>query len=230
MQFKYYFFKLLRFSFKTLLILLGLIGFYMLMLWLLPKFDTDAEIAKDKKAIEIYIKSNGVHTDLVLPVKNTHINWSTYFEFKNTKSQDSMFQYVALGWGDKGFYLDTKSWSELKFSTAFKAAFALSSAAVHATYYNEMKLSTTCKKINITVKQYKKLIKYVKSSLHLTKKNTFMFIKTNAIYGENDAFYDATGSYSIFHSCNSWANLGLKAAGQKACLWTVTAAPMFDKY
>jgi uncharacterized protein (TIGR02117 family) len=223
-----HFLRLLKITLKSLLVLMGFILFYILMVWLLPKFESSAEIIYDKKTIEIYIKSNGVHTDLVVPVKNKHIDWSNYFQY--TKTKDSLFQFVALGWGDKGFYLDTKSWSELKFSTAFKAAFALSSAAVHATYYNEMKLSETCKKIIITNRQYLKLIKYIKSSMNLSKQNTFVFIKTDAVYGANDAFYDASGSYSIFHSCNSWANIGLKAAGQKACLWTVTATPIFEKY
>ena len=34
--------------------------------------------------------------------------------------------------------------------------------------------------------------------------------KTNAQYNENDAFYEAIGSYSIFHTCNTWTNNTLR--------------------
>lgn len=39
-------------------------------------------------------------------------------------------------------------------------------------------------------------------------------------YGDHDAFYEAKGRYSLFHTCNTWANNALKACGQKACWWT----------
>lgn len=45
-----------------------------------------------------------------------------------------------------------------------------------------------------------------------------IFIPTDAVYGINDAFYDAKGKYSFFETCNTWANDGLKEAGQKARL------------
>ena len=56
---------------------------------------------------------------------------------ENTKSKDSTAEYLAFGWGDKGFYLDTPEWSDLKASTAFKAAFALGNSAMHTTFINQ---------------------------------------------------------------------------------------------
>ena len=69
-----------------------------------------------------------------------------------------------MGWGDKGFYLDTPSWADLKFSTAFKAVFGINTAAIHATYYKELKENELCKKIEISKEQYKDLVAYIQKS------------------------------------------------------------------
>ncbi|XQC04883.1 DUF2459 domain-containing protein [Arcobacter cryaerophilus gv. pseudocryaerophilus] len=36
---------------------------------------------------------------------------------------------------------------------------------------------------------------------------------------QNDAFYEAIGSYSIFHTCNTWTNNLLKKASLPASFW-----------
>jgi uncharacterized protein (TIGR02117 family) len=89
--------------------------------------------------VAIYILTNGDHTDIVVPVKNEVTDWSREMSFQNTIGHDTTAKYLAVGWGDKGFYLNTPTWSQLKFSTAFKAAFALSTSAIHATYYQSIK-------------------------------------------------------------------------------------------
>ncbi len=222
--------RLLKYTLKSILVLIGLIIIYLLCVWILPKFERSAEKTKENRTVAIYVKTNGVHTDLVVPIKSKEMDWTTFISYKDTKAQDTSGRFIALGWGDKGFFLETPSWGELKFSTAFKAAFALSTAAIHSTYYKEMELNKTCKKVRITSKQYVRLVKYIKSSFLLSKKKDSIFIKTKAIYGQNDSFYEATGSYSIFHTCNTWANNGLRACGQKSCFWVALSTPILELY
>ena len=62
------------------------------------------------------------------------------------------------------------------------------------------------------------------------KNGKVIFIPTDAVYGINDAFYDAKGKYSFFETCNTWANDGLKEAGQKAALWTPSDLGIFQHY
>jgi uncharacterized protein (TIGR02117 family) len=222
--------RILKYTFKSTLVLIGLILFYLLCVWILPKFERSAEATKDSKTIAIYVKTNGVHTDLVVPIKTKEMDWTTFITYKETKGQDTSSRFIAFGWGDKGFFLETPTWGELKFSTAFKAAFALSTAAIHSTYYKEIERSKTCKKVFVSSKQYKRLVKYIKSSFLLSKKDNSIYIKTKAIYGMNDAFYEATGSYSIFHTCNTWANNGLRACGQKSCFWVALSTPILELF
>jgi len=93
-----------------------------------------------------------------------------------------------------------------------------------------MKEGDDCVKISITKKQYERLIQYVSSTFDKDASGKPIFIPTNAVYADNDAFYDAKGSYSFLHTCNTWANSGLKAAGQKAALWTPSDFGIFQHY
>lgn len=158
------------------------------------------------------------------------MDWSKEIKFANTQSNDSTLPFLALGWGDKGFYLETPTWADLKFKTAFRAAFGLSTTAIHATYYRSMTESESCKKMWISRDQYGRLIDFITNSLQKDGNGHAIYIKTNANYGNTDAFYEANGRYSLFWTCNSWTNEGLKVSGQKACLWTAFDKGILEKY
>lgn len=220
-------------SIKLLLkISLGFLAFliiYGTTAYLLSKITVEKE-ANTKPEVEIYILTNGVHTDIVIPTVSEQMDWSKQIRFKNTQAADSTYKFIAMGWGDKGFYLETPEWSDLKASVAFKAASGLSTTAIHATYYQTMKLGNDCKSMLISKEQYSRLITYINNSFQKDASGNCIPIKTNANYGKTDAFYEATGSYSIFKTCNTWANSALKACGQKCSFWTATDSGIFSKY
>lgn len=221
--------KTFKILLKSILVFLGFILLYVLSAYTLSKITIDKE-TDTKPEVQIYILTNGVHTDIVMPVKNDQTDWSKQVQFKNTKAADSAYKYIAMGWGDKGFYLETPNWSDLKASVAFKAATGLSTTAIHATYYKQMRLGDDCRSIMISKEQYSRLISYINNSFRKDASGNFLPIKTNANYGKTDAFYEANGSYSLFKTCNTWANNGLKTSGQRCCFWTATDSGIFSKY
>ena len=93
-----------------------------------------------------------------------------------------------------------------------------------------MQESKDCKKIELTQEQYVELIDFVEKKFDYDAKGEPILIKTEAVYGENDAFYEAQGSYNFLDTCNTWTNNGLKKAGQKAALWTATDFGIFQHY
>ncbi len=222
--------KMLFLILKVLGIVVGIVVLYAALGYFLPFIEVPAKDDGQKKEIPIYIYTNGVHTDIVMPVKNDLNNWAAKIPFNNTKSKQTDYSYVGIGWGDKGFYLDTPTWADLKFSTAFKAAFWLSESAMHCTYYKQMTEGNDCKKIMISRDQYQKLVQFVENKFDRDEKGNFILIPTNAVYSDNDAFYDAKGKYSFLDTCNTWANDALKAAGQKAALWTPSDYGIFLHY
>ncbi|TFF39256.1 TIGR02117 family protein [Mucilaginibacter psychrotolerans] len=221
--------KFIKISLRVVLGFVAFVALYLFAAWSLSKIAISAEPVTTQD-VTIYILTNGVHTDIVVPVKNEQVDWSKELKFENTVGKDTVASYVGMGWGDKGFYLNTPTWADLKFSTAFKAAFALSTSAMHVTYHKELIESATCKKIIISKAQYARLITYVTESFKTDSAGHFINIKTNANYGKDDAFYEAHRKYNLFFTCNTWANNTLKSCGQKACLWTPADTPIFDKY
>lgn len=215
---------------KALGTLVGLIVIYIILGLLLPYIPVAEKKVDEPKNITAYILTNGVHTDLVVPIKSAEIDWSQEIPFENTKSKRTDYNYLSVGWGDKGFYLDTPTWADLKVSTAVKAAFWLSESAMHCTFYEKMTEGEDCKKIMLTKSQYLALINFIKNKFDRDQNGKTMLIKTYAVYDTNDAFYDAKGSYSFLNTCNTWANDGLKAAGQKAAFWTPTDFGIFQHY
>ncbi|BEV03974.1 TIGR02117 family protein [Chryseobacterium gambrini] len=222
--------KMLLLIIKAIGIIVGIVVLYVALGYFLPFIEVSAKDDGQKKEIPVYIYTNGVHTDIVMPVKNEIQDWSTKIPFSNTKSKSTDYNYVGVGWGDKGFYLDTPTWADLKFSTAFKAAFWLSESAMHCTFYKTMKEGDDCKKIMISKDQYKKLVDFVDAKFDKNQNGNYNLVPTNAVYGNDDAFYDAQGKYSFLNTCNTWANDALKAADQKAAFWTPSGYGIFLHY
>lgn len=215
---------------KIIGVILGIVFFYVICAVTIPLIGVPAEKTTEPKTIEAYILTNGVHTDIVVPVKNEIFDWSKEIPFEDTKSKRTDFKYLSVGWGDKGFYLDTPEWKDLKASTAIKAAFWMSESAMHCTFYDKMKEGEDCKKIMLTKTQYQNLIQFIRDKFDRDASGKVQLIKTDAVYGDNDAFYDAKGRYSFLDTCNTWANDALKVAGQKAALWSPTDFGIFRHY
>jgi len=179
------------------------------------------------KQFRIFVESNGVHTDFVLPVRNQCIDWSKYFPFGNFEVADNSFNYISVGWGDKGFYLDTPTWSDLTFSTAFKAAFGLGTSAMHVTYRrNKPVISDNCVELELSEYQYNILTMYIRNTF---KRNGTSFIPiAHKGYSSHDCFYEANGTYSLFKTCNVWTGNGLRACGLPAGSWTPLSSGVID--
>lgn len=214
---------------RIVLTILGALLLYSIAVFMLPLITIAQEDGMEKE-VEIHILTNGVHTDIVMPVKTELMDWSNVVSYSNTIHADSTYRYLSMGWGDKGFYLETPTWADLKASVAFNAALGLSTSAIHATYYQKMTTSERCKRMMLSKKQYAQLINYISNSFQKDSEGNYLLINTDAVYGNTDAFYEAKGSYSVFTTCNTWANSALKISGQKCCFWTALDWGIFSKY
>jgi uncharacterized protein (TIGR02117 family) len=220
--------KAFRIILKSILGIVIFVVGYTLLSFGLSKIEVNSDVAQNPE-IEIFISTNGVHTDIVVPIKNEIKDWTTDIQFTHTKTQDSIMNFVGIGWGDKGFYLDTPEWADLKASTAIKAATGLSTTAMHTTFYKTLKEDESCKKIKISKENYSKLVSYITDSFQKDTNLKTINIP-NSFYGKNDTFYEANGSYSLAKTCNTWANGALKTSNQKAAFWTPYDGGIFCHY
>lgn len=169
--------------------------------------------------VEVYVRSNGVHTDVIMPTKSDICDWTDFIDTEDYP-YNSSFDWIAIGWGDKGFFLDTPTWADLTFSTAMNAVFLPSPCAMHVEYIDQRPSENdmcVLKKISFT--SYSALTKYCRDSFKM-KAGEVEFIPGTSYWG-NDHFYEAKGNYHLFHTCNSWTNGALKTAGIKTAAWAM---------
>ena len=209
--------------------LVGMAGLYLAAAFVLSRISVAKADPNAAPDVPVFLHTNGVHTDIVLPITNSQMDWRQQLPLANIPSGDTTMRYIAFGWGDKGFYLDTPTWADLKFSTAFVAAFWLGSAAMHTTYFHAMPPGPETVPLHLSRAEYSRLIAYIQRSFRLDGAGCAQHISGHS-YGRDDAFYEAHSRYSFLYTCNTWTNNALKASGQKACLWTPAESGIFHQY
>jgi uncharacterized protein (TIGR02117 family) len=174
----------------------------------LPAVPKNVNCTPDKT---IYITSNGVHLDIVLPVSNIEAKLTEQLEV----SPD--IRFIAFGWGDKNFYAKTPEWSDLTVPVAFKALFLKSETAMHVTLYRQT--YEHWREVKLCIHQLDSLNNYIENSFEKTE--TGKLQKTDfSGYSNSDSFYEAKGSFTLFKTCNVWTNNALKQTGIKTSVWS----------
>ena len=208
----------------------GFIAFlllYLLSAAVLSRIAVNTEEVSQKEET-IWLLSNGAHTDIVMPVKNSFFDWQTIVSEQDTRGKGKS-HYIALGWGCRKFYLETPTWADLKFTTAFQAVTGQGGTLMHATFYEEIPSSDMIAALSVSQAQYKKLAEHI-SQTFVLKEGKALLVPTDAVYGDTDAFYEAKGHYQLFFTCNSWTNKMLKNSGIRACVWTPFAFDIIRNY
>ncbi len=203
--------RILRIILKSFLWILAIPLTYLLVAIILS-FITQNELSEfPEKGKIIYLSSNGVHLDIILPIDQIDTNLLMGIN----RTSESI--YISFGWGDKDFYLNTPTWGDLTASTAFSAMILNSETLIHLTRHKSVQHHWVAIKVN--AKQIEKVNKYLKDSFVFDNAGNIILLK-NKGYGHNDDFYKAKGSYSCFHTCNSWVNKALSDSDLACCLWT----------
>ncbi len=163
----------------------------------------------DKK--ELFLCSNGVHLDLMIKKEDLSPMLS------NSLILNTETKYVAFGWGDRNFYINTPRWSDLKLSHALYALFWKSPTLMHVSEYRELPMGSLEVPLHHT--QLQEINDLINRDFRVDSSGKKMYLEGHS-YGSNDLFYEAHGSYSCFKTCNTWTNSVLKKSGVKACFWT----------
>jgi uncharacterized protein (TIGR02117 family) len=209
----------LRWAGRLILAIFIFLAGYLLFALVLGLIPVNRQFEPVDEGVTIFLSSNGVHTDIVVPTESPYYNWRDLFPDEAFIAQVGQAPYLGIGWGDKGFYLETPTWAELKPSVAFRAAFVPSPTAMHVTYHLQKPIpGEKCRRITISVTQYRELIEYILSSFQKDK-DRFMLIP-NKGYGKTDNFYEAKGAYNMIKTCNMWVVGGLKRIRVRTALWS----------
>jgi len=203
--------KVIKKIVKWIIAIILIPSVYLLVSLILTFIPVNNEEENSGKNNSIYLNSNGVHLNIIIP--KSQLDSRLLDGLKHFINDN----YFSFGWGDKNFYLNTPNWSDLSFTTAFKALFLKSSTLIHLTRYSTTKGDWV--EIAVNQNQLDKINQYIYKTFYFDSLNKKILLNNKA-YSYNDDFYEAKGSYSCYKTSNSWINSGLKESDIKACLWT----------
>ena len=162
--------------------------------------------------IEVFVTSNPVHAEIVMPIESAVIYWRDQFPVDCFPKDTRHATHVAIGWGDRGFFLKTPTWAELKVSVAANALLLPSETCLHVTMKPSVTTSANTRSVRISEQQYTQLVGYVNDAFRRDSNSHVIQVKGEH-YSWNDAFFDSQGTYHFFNTCNSWAGRALQKSG-----------------
>ncbi len=216
---------------SIILLVVLFVVFYSVAATILKLIPSNRQTTLNADGIDIWVISNGAHTDICMPIRTEEIDWTEFIDTNSFKP--SNFQYIAFGWGDRGFYLDTPSWAKLKPKTAFKALFKLSRTTMQVVLYDEIPEHCKWRKqLKVSPEQYRNMIQYVKDSFRYTQQGELVhidFAGMPAYDSLNYNFYEAEGRYHFLKTCNVWVNNALKEGEVRTAIWTPFSKAIFHQ-
>jgi uncharacterized protein (TIGR02117 family) len=175
-----------------------------------------------RDSVRIFVRSNEIHTDLVLPIseESEEVAWHVLFPPEHFARDVRKAKYVAVGWGNRAFYVATPTWAEFRLSNAAGALFFPSETVLHVEYLHDAAAGWQSREVLLSRAQYGELLKFVRATVGATDERGAAVTATTVTYGSADRFYVASGRYHLFNTCNQWTGRGLARAGVPVGIWT----------
>ncbi len=172
------------------------------------------------EGITIFVRSNGVHTWIVMPKVTAEMDWRPYAQPRHLRDPRwGNADHVAIGYGNREFYLNTPTWGDLTVRTAALALFGSGPTLLHVEHIDRPRVEPWQRPIRITPAQYRRLAGFIQRRFRLDPGGRPMPVLGRG-YAAWDMFYEARGGYSFVMTCNEWTGRAMRAAGIRIGLWT----------
>jgi uncharacterized protein (TIGR02117 family) len=167
-----------------------------------------------EQGVEIWIESNGIHTGIVVPKVAAGIDWRPLARAEHLADpRYAGYDHLSFGWGERAFYLETQTWADVKPATVLAAAVGSRETLVHVDHVPRPRATGDVRRLVVTAAQYRRLAEFI-------ARTVAPGAKSYRGYDPYDAFYDGTGRYSAFATCNAWTGAALAHAGVRVGWWT----------
>lgn len=163
----------------------------------------------------VYIADNGVHADIIMPVRADGLDWTPLAPKSDFAAADPDARWIAFGSGEERVYLDTPTWWDLTPRTLW-SALAGGKRVMHVEYVANPYYAE--REIRLRPEEYRRLWAAIRADFDLDARGRPKRV-AHPGYGCCDAFYRTAGKASIVHTCNSWVADRLRLAGVKTSLW-----------
>jgi uncharacterized protein (TIGR02117 family) len=164
----------------------------------------------------VYLRSNGVHVDIVMPAQAQGLDWRPYFPVRDFAKAPSRPRWFGFGAGERRVYLDTPTWADITPRTLWSAV-AGGERVLHVD--SRVVPGEDLVAIRLRPEEYRRLWAAVRAQFVLDQNGKPQRLPFGG-YGADDAFYEARGRANAVNTCNQWVSDQLRIAGVKVSAWT----------
>jgi uncharacterized protein (TIGR02117 family) len=168
-----------------------------------------------REGTTIYLADNGIHTDIVMPVKAQGLDWAPLIPKRDFADADPAARWIAFGSGEERVYLDTPTWWDVTPRTLWSALTG-GRRVMHVEFVADP--SYAAREIRLRPEEYRRLWTALRTDFATGSDGKPLHV-AHPGYGTADAFYWASGKANALYTCNSWAAHRLRLAGVKTSLW-----------
>ena len=168
-----------------------------------------------ERGTTIYVADNGIHADIVMPVKAQGLDWAPLFPKSAFAAADPDASWIAFGSGEERVYLNTPTWWDITPRTIWSALTG-GRRVMHVEYISDPGFAV--REIRLRPEEYRRLWAAIRADFALDQRGRPKRLD-HAGYGCCDAFYRAVGKESAVRTCNSWVARWLRLAGVKTSAW-----------
>ena len=174
------------------------------------------------KGTTIYLRSNGVHVDLVLPARAEGLDWRPLLPPGDVRDAPGIVRWYGFGAGERRVYLDTPTWGDITPRTVWSALTG-GDRVLHVD--QTVELAVELRAIRLRPEEYRRLWAAIRAEFDGKPRRI-----DHPGYGPDDAFYESRGRVSALSTCNNWAADKLRVAGVETSLWTPFAQGLLWRY
>jgi uncharacterized protein (TIGR02117 family) len=167
-----------------------------------------------ERGTTIYLADNGIHSDIIMPVRANGVDWSEVFPARDF-SVPGNAQWIAFGTGEERVYLETPTWWDITPRTIWSALTG-GKRVMHVQYVPSPDYAV--RQIRLRPDEYRRLWAAIRADLTLDSTGKPRRIDHPG-YGCCDAFFRAAGKHSALRTCNTWSANWLRLAGVRTSLW-----------
>jgi uncharacterized protein (TIGR02117 family) len=165
-----------------------------------------------ERGTTVYLRSNGIHLDLVLPARAQGLDWRPLLPASDFADPPVDARWFGFGAGERRVYLETPVWTDIKPGTVAHALLGGERVLhVDRTTVPGEQLHA----IRLRPEEYRRLWAAIRAEFDGPPKRI-----DHPGYGPDDAFYRGRGRASAVQTCNQWVADKLRLAGVKTSLWS----------
>ena len=166
----------------------------------------------------IYFLTNAIHTDIVIRLDDDTRRRFAFLGQGGLPMDNPNAEWLIVGWGGRSFYIETRTWADLKAVPVLRA-FTADNSVMHVEVAGALDTDDpSLLAFSVNDADFADLVEDVLETFTKDPLGNPVLIR-NAAYGEYDNFYEANGWFNALVGCNTWAARMARVAGLRTGIW-----------